>query len=38
MGHISFNPTDELIVLRLTIDGINIDDFRNVIVTLDTTP
>ena len=36
MGHISFNPTDELIVLRLTVDGINADDFRNVGVALDT--
>ena len=36
MGYISFNPTDELIVLRLTVDGINIGDFRNVIVALDT--
>ncbi|MDE0086324.1 MAG: retropepsin-like aspartic protease [Candidatus Poribacteria bacterium] len=36
MGHISFNPIDELIVLRLTVGGINTDDFRNVIVALDT--
>ena len=36
MGSISFNPTDELIVLRLTVDGINADDFRNVVVALDT--
>ncbi len=36
MGSISFNPTDELIVLRLTVDGINTDDFRNVVVALDT--
>ena len=36
MEHISFNPTDELIVLRLTVGGINADDFRNVIVALDT--
>ena len=36
MGHISFNPTDELIVLRLTVDGINVDNIRNVVVVLDT--
>ena len=36
MGYVSFNPADELIVLRLTVSGINADSFRNVIVALDT--
>ena len=36
MGRISFNTTDRLIVLRLTVVGINNYDFRNVIVALDT--
>lgn len=36
MGYISFNPTDGLIVLRLTVGGINAENFRNVIVALDT--
>ena len=36
MGRISFNTTDRLIVLRLTVVGINDYDFRNVIVALDT--
>ncbi|MYF99011.1 hypothetical protein F4212_07720 [Candidatus Poribacteria bacterium] len=36
MGYISFNPTDGLIVLRPTVGGINAENFRNVIVALDT--
>lgn len=36
MGYISFNPTDELIVLQLTVDGINRNSYRNVLVALDT--
>ncbi|MDE0482603.1 MAG: retropepsin-like aspartic protease [Candidatus Poribacteria bacterium] len=36
MGYISFNPTDELMVLRLTVGGLNRNSFRNVIVALDT--
>jgi predicted aspartyl protease len=36
MGQIFFNTTDRLIVLRLTVVGINDYDFRNVIVALDT--
>lgn len=36
MGYISFNPVDELISLRLTVSDINANNFRNVIVALDT--
>ena len=36
MGHTSFNPIDELIVLRLTVGGVNANTFRNVFVVLDT--
>ena len=36
MGHTSFNPIDELIVLRLTIGGVDANTFRNVFVVLDT--
>ena len=36
MGYISFNPVDELIFLRLTVNDINANNFRNVIVALDT--
>ncbi len=36
MGHISFNPIDELIVLRLTVGGVDANTFRNVFVVLDT--
>lgn len=36
MGYISFNPIDELISLRLTVSNINANNFRNVIVALDT--
>ena len=36
MGRISFNPIDELIVLRLTVDGVDANTFRNVFVVLDT--
>ena len=36
MGHTSFNPVGELIVLRLTIGGVDPDTFRNVFVALDT--
>ncbi len=35
MGYVSFNPADELIVLRLTVSGINAGSFRNVVVALD---
>ena len=36
MGHTSFNPVGELIVLRLTVGGVDPDTFRNVFVALDT--
>ncbi len=36
MGYVSFNPTDELIVLRLTVGDINANNFRNLVVALDT--
>ena len=36
MGHTSFNPIDELIVLRLTVGGVDANTFRNVFVVLDT--
>lgn len=36
MGYVSFSAADELIVLRLTVSGINADSFRNVVVALDT--
>lgn len=36
MGHTSFNPIDELIVLRLTVGGVDVNTFRNVFVVLDT--
>ncbi len=36
MGYVSFNPTGELIVLRLTVGDINANNFRNLIVALDT--
>ena len=36
MGHTSFNPVGELIVLRLTVGGVDPNTFRNVFVALDT--
>ena len=36
MGHTSFNPVGELIVLRLTVGGVDSNTFRNVFVALDT--
>ena len=36
MGHTSFSPVGELIVLRLTVGGVDPDTFRNVFVALDT--
>ena len=36
MGNTSFNPVGELIVLRLTVGGVDPDTFRNVFVALDT--
>ena len=36
MGHTSFNPVSELIVLRLTVGGVDPNTFRNVFVALDT--
>lgn len=36
MGYISFNPVDKLIALRLTVGDINANNFRNLIVALDT--
>ena len=36
MGYVSFNPTDELIVLRLTVGDIYANNFRNLVVALDT--
>ena len=36
MGHTSFSPAGGLIVLRLTVGGVDPDTFRNVFVALDT--
>ena len=36
MGHVSFNPADESIVLHLQVGGVDPDTFRNVTVALDT--
>ncbi len=36
MGHTSFNPIDELVVLRITVGGVDANTFRNVFVVLDT--
>ena len=36
MGSVSFNPSGELIVLRLQVGGVDPDTFRNVTVALDT--
>jgi predicted aspartyl protease len=36
MGHVSFNPSGESIVLRLQVGGVDPDTFRNVFVALDT--
>ena len=36
MGHIPFNPSRRLIVLPLKVAGINGDDFRDLLVALDT--
>ena len=36
MGHTSFNPVSGLIVLRLTVGGVDPDTFRNIFVALDT--
>ncbi|MDE0400116.1 MAG: retropepsin-like aspartic protease [Candidatus Poribacteria bacterium] len=36
MGSVSFNPSGELIVLRLQVGGADPDTFRNVTVALDT--
>ena len=36
MGSVSFNPSDESIVLRLQVGGVDPDTFRNVTVALDT--
>jgi len=36
MGHVSFNPSGESIVLRLQVGGVDRDTFRNVTVALDT--
>ena len=36
MGSVSFNPSDESIVLRLQVGGVDPATFRNVTVALDT--
>jgi predicted aspartyl protease len=36
MGHISFNPSRRLIILPLKVAGINRNDFRDLLVALDT--
>ena len=36
MGQTSFNSVGELIVIRLTVGGVDPDTFRNVFVALDT--